>query len=82
MANVSSEIEAIKAELQSIITELQNISRGVQREFIGIGSEKCAACISNVASLYVEARRKISNIDTNRVAESEVSGSAGGGYRG
>ena len=66
-ASTKAELESIKRELRSIINELDEISRGVKKDFVGIGNERCAACISQVAEKYREASRKINNINTSRV---------------
>lgn len=65
--SAQEELYQIKRELQSIINELESISRGVRSEFVGIGSDKCASCITSVVTTYKKAKRRIDNIDTSKV---------------
>lgn len=74
-----TELASIKAELRSIIYELESISNGVRNDFIGIGSERCAACLDKVISNYYRVQRKLNNMDTSTVTESFANAHGGGG---
>lgn len=63
------ELSSIRGELQSIIQELEDISRGIERDFSGIGNKQCAECINRVVSQYRTAKSKLDNIDTSDVTE-------------
>lgn len=77
-----NELESIKRELNSIIGELEDISKGVRKDFVGIGNDKCADCIDRVLNQYYAVRRKLNNLDTNTVREGFTApGSSGGGVR-
>lgn len=76
--NPQSEKNAICNELQSIINELNEIANGVQSDFKGIGNEQCARSIRNVSDKCRTARRKLQNINMNRL-ENSGGGSFGGG---
>ena len=78
-ARAQEELRLIKIELQNIIYEMRNISSGVRGSFSGIGSEKCASTITNVAEHYAYVKRKFDNIDTNDVAEEFAATHGGGG---
>lgn len=66
-SNTNYELDLIKNELNSIIRELNDISTNVRYGFKGIGSEKCADCISSVVNQYNYAQRKLSNVNTTAV---------------
>lgn len=68
-AAAQNELYQIKRELLEIINQLDSISQGIRRDFIGIGSEQCAQCISNAASQYRMVKRKLDNMDTSKVTE-------------
>ncbi len=63
------ELETIKSELDSIIYELDLIAEGVNSDFRNIGNDRCAQCIYTVSNRYREARRRLDNIDTSRLAD-------------
>lgn len=65
-----NELESIKRELQSMITELESISWGVKKDFSGIGSEQCGACLDTVLNRYYTARNKLNYLDTNTLTDS------------
>ncbi len=67
--NSQIELESIKTELQSIIDELRDISYGVNRDFDGIGSERCSTSVQNAANHYVDVKSKLNRIDTTAVTE-------------
>lgn len=64
-----NELNSIKRELSSIISELESISSGVQKDFVGIGSEQCSNCIDTVISRYRTVRTRLDNIDTSSIKE-------------
>lgn len=64
-----SELYAIKQELQSVINEIESIASGINRDFEGIGNEKCASRLNKIADHYQYVRRKLNNIDTSKVKE-------------
>lgn len=68
-ANSQYELSLIKKELQSIIDELYNISRGVERDFSGIGNDKCAVSISAAAKQYETVKKKLDQMDLSAVTE-------------
>ncbi len=84
------ELYSIKAELLRIINELEDIERGLRNDFSNIGTEKAADCISKVIKNYRTVKRKLDNIDTEKVTEafakthglSSGGGSGGGGSGG
>ena len=80
-ANAQYELYLIQRELQGIINELNDIAYGVNRDFTNFGEEKCADCIRRVADKYSFVKRKLDNIDTNRVTDEYAAahGGAGGG---
>lgn len=84
--NSQYELYLIKQELQSIINELDDVAYGLNHNFSNIGSDKAAACVSKVASNYRTVKRKLNNIDTNKVTDEYAAahpeagnGSGGGG---
>lgn len=78
-ANSQYELYLIKQELQSIINELDDIAYGLDHNFSNIGSDKAADCVSRVANNYRTAKRKLENIDTNKVTEEYAAAHSGGG---
>lgn len=64
-ANEQNELESIKRELQRIINELDSISRGVRKNFEGIGNERCASSISAIADDYRRLKRQLDRINLN-----------------
>jgi hypothetical protein len=84
-ANSQQELFLIKQELQSIIKELDDIAYGLNHNFSNIGNDKAASCISKVSVKYGSVKRKLDNIDTNKLTEEYIaahtvaeSGSGGG----
>jgi len=73
-----AELSSIKSELQSIIYELESISNGVARDFSGIGSEQCSACLNTVLERYRRLKRKLDYLDTETLTESFKNTSGGG----
>lgn len=65
MATLSS----CKSELQSILNELTAIESGLRRDFVGVGQEHCAQCISGVINKYRKVMNQLNNVDTNRLAD-------------
>ncbi len=61
------ELNSIKNELQRIINELNDISRGIRCGFSNIGEKRAADCVSRAAERYKSAKRKLDNIDTEKV---------------
>ena len=78
-ANSQYELYLIKQELQSIINELDDIANGLKNNFANIGNEQAAACVSRVADKYRVAKRKLDNIDTNKVTDEYAAAHGGGG---
>ena len=78
-ANSQYELYLIKQELQSIINELDDIAYGLKINFSNIGNEEAAACVSRVADKYRIVRRKLDNIDTNKVTEEYAAAHGNGG---
>ena len=84
--NSQYELYLIKQELQSIINELDDVAYGLNHNFSNIGSDRAAACVSKVARNYRTVKRKLNNIDTNKVTDEYAAahpeagnGSGGGG---
>lgn len=69
-AQTQSELYSIKKEMSSIIRELESISYGIGKDFIGIGSDKCAGTLNSVINNYYRVQQKLNNIDTSTVTES------------
>lgn len=80
-AKASNELYQIKKELQSIINELNDIAYGVQRNFSGIGNEKCSKSIYAAASHYSSVKKKLDNMDTTKVREDFAPAYSSGGGR-
>lgn len=78
-ANSQYELYLIKKELQSIINELDDISGGIRRDFCNIGNEQAAECVSRVAEKYRVAKRKLENLDPNKLTEGCAAGQGSGG---
>lgn len=80
-ANSQYELYLIKQEFQSIINELDDISYGLKNNFKNIGNDQAAVCVSRVAEKYRVVKRKLDNIDTNKVTDEYAAthGSGGGG---
>ena len=76
-ASARAELASIKRELNSIISELEDISRGVRRDFSGIGNEQCANCIDRVANQYRGVKRSLDNMDTSTVTPSYAKAHSG-----
>ena len=74
-------LSEIKRELNSIINELDSIADGVRRDFVGIGTEECANCLSRVADKYRWVRRQLNNIDLSDAMAEGGNGGGGGGGR-
>ena len=68
-ASEQYEFESIKRELQSIINELDSIAWGINRNFTGIGNERCAQSIYSIADDYRYVKRKLNRIDTSKMSE-------------
>jgi hypothetical protein len=68
-AKGQQELYLIKQELQGIIKELESIASGVQHDFEGIGNEKCAARVNQIADQYRYVKQRLNNIDTSKVSE-------------
>lgn len=68
MAYGNQELYSIKSELQSIINELESIANGIHRDFQGIGNEKCAARVNEIAEHYRYVKRKLNSIDTSKLS--------------
>lgn len=68
-ANSAYELYLIKNELQSIINELNNIAFEISKDFSNIGENQVSACIYNVAEKYKVVKRKLDNIDTEKVTD-------------
>ncbi len=78
-ANSEYELYLIKKELQSIIWELDDIANDIRRDFSNIGENQAASCVSRVADKYRVAKRKLDNIDTNKVTDEYAAAHGGGG---
>ena len=50
--NLNSEAQQIKRELRNIINELRDLANGIDRDFSGIGNDKCARKIRGVSDHY------------------------------
>ena len=68
-AKSKQELASIKKELKSIIKELEDIAKDVRADSQGIGEEKCGAGIDRVVDKYEYVHKKLSNIDTSKLAE-------------
>jgi hypothetical protein len=68
-SNGQHDLYYIKQELQDIINEIESIAAGIDRSFEGIGNEKCAAKLNDIADHYRGVKRKLGNIDTSKVKE-------------
>jgi len=63
------ELYFIKQELQGIIRELEGIASGIQSDFKGIGNEKCATRINQIADQYRYVKQTLNHIDTSKVSD-------------
>lgn len=68
-ANGQHELYLIKRELLNIIDELDVIAAGINKDFVGIGNEKCTARIYQVANHFRYVKGKLDSIDTSKVSE-------------
>lgn len=68
-AQTQRDIAAIKSDISSIVTKLENISSELNSNFKGIGNERCAQSIANVASKYKWVKTQLDNINTSSVTE-------------
>lgn len=66
-SSARGQLYSIKSELQSIINELEHIASGIQGDFQGIGENKCASRVRQVAEQYRHVQRKLNSIDTSKV---------------
>lgn len=80
-SNAKNELNSIIYELNSIISELEEISNGIRKDFKNIGNDKCADCIDNVITQYKSVRKKLLNMDTNKVTDEFAQSHGGGGRR-
>jgi len=76
-ASTQQEIWNIQHELQSIIDELHSISYGLRHEFAGIGSDRCARTVENVAEQYRYVRNRVYNIDESALTEEFIAATGG-----
>ncbi len=68
-ANAQYELYLIKNELQSVINELYTVADGVNRDFEGIGNERCSASIKKIAQQCEQAKNKLDNMNLSVVTE-------------
>ena len=62
-------LDYCRSELQSIINELRDIEWELRHCARNVGEDRAADCISGIAYKYSEVKRKLDNVDYNRVAE-------------
>lgn len=62
-------LNGCKRELKSIIAELQDIEWGIRRDFVGIGQDKCATCITKVVDHYEYVQKRLNQVNMSRLAE-------------
>ncbi|MED4014539.1 MULTISPECIES: hypothetical protein [Sutcliffiella] len=63
------ELYAIKRELLSIIDEIDSIAAGINKDFVGIGNEKCTSRLNKIANNYRNVKYKLDRIDTSKLSE-------------
>lgn len=63
------ELYAIKRELLSIIDEIDSIAAGINKDFVGIGNEKCTSRLYKIANNYRNVKYKLDRIDTSKLSE-------------
>ncbi|AST93441.1 hypothetical protein BC6307_20310 [Sutcliffiella cohnii] len=63
------ELYAIKRELLSIIDEIDSIAAGINKDFVGIGNEKCTSSLNKIANNYRNVKYKLDRIDTSKLSE-------------
>lgn len=68
-AQTQSDIAAIKSDISSIVTKLEKIATELNSDFKGIGNDRCAQSISNVASKYKWVKTQLDNINTSNVTD-------------
>lgn len=61
--NPEYELYLIRKELKNIISEIESISWGVKNDFKGIGSERCANSLSNIANQHKKTLKKLEKLD-------------------
>ena len=62
--DLNAELSEAKRELRNAVRELYDIASGVERSFKGIGNDKCAKNIRNIAQKYkgdIEIRQEESD---------------------
>lgn len=67
-----AELNDIIRELRSVLAELESISRGVRKDFVGIGNEQIAACIDRSCIQYDKALKALNSLDTSDIVEGFV----------
>lgn len=71
-ANSENELYEIGRELHKIYSELNNIAYSLEREFKGIGSERCAYSLTNMANQTANLKRRLENMDLTTIKEGFV----------
>ena len=69
-ASANNELASMKRELNSIISELEDIACGIQRDFTGVGEDRCAGAINRVITQYKSVKRSLDRLDTKTVTSS------------
>ena len=62
-ANTKYELYLIKTELKKIIGDLYYISDCINRDFEGIGNEKCSNRIQKIAYQYETIEKKLNEME-------------------
>ena len=69
MNNAGNEIYAIQGELREIVNELNSIANDLNTKFKGIGSERCAEKLFDVARNYNYVIQLLYQVDYNKIVE-------------
>ena len=69
MNTAGNEIYAIQGELREIVNELNSIANDLKTKYKGIGSEKCADKLYDVARNYNYVIQLLYQVDYNKLVE-------------
>ena len=62
-AKARNEMNSIISDLNKIIRELKDISSGIKSDFRGIGQDRCASMLEDVAAKYQHVVIQLKKID-------------------
>ncbi len=76
--DLNAELSDVKRELRNAVRELYDIASGVERSFKGIGNDKCAKNIRNIAYHYEsEVLPRLNRMHFNKASTDDTHGGGG-----